>query len=220
MRTVVGAVDHPTPVLAARMNAIIVNPPWNVPISIARDELLPKYEQDPTYFERNRYVFVGREGGLRVQQLPGRGNALGTLKFEMPNIFDVYLHDTPTQLFTRPARALSHGCVRVERPSELARYMLSPQPGWELGDIKRAIASGDTQRIPLTRTLPVYLLYWTAYVAPDGVVQFRDDIYGRDEHLAVALAKKDKIEHVSTLEGGHLPSSCLREYSAKATMLP
>ena len=114
MRAIVGAEQHPTPVLRARMNAVLFNPPWNIPASIIRKEILPHARRDPHYLDRNHYVYVGATGRSPLQQLPGPDNALGRIKFELPNIYDVYLHDTPTHpLFSRVIRTLSHGCVRL-----------------------------------------------------------------------------------------------------------
>ena len=194
MRAIVGAEDHPTPVMRARMNAVLFNPAWTIPASIVKNEILPKLRQDAKYLERNHYVYRGPA----LQQLPGPSNALGRVKFEMPNVYDVYLHDTPSRpLFKRVSRSLSHGCVRLESPRELALYLLSAQAGWRQEDIDRVIAAGATQRVPLTRSLPVYLLYWTAFVDPDGAVEFRDDIYARDLRLATALAARDADERLA-----------------------
>jgi murein L,D-transpeptidase YcbB/YkuD len=196
MRTIVGAEDHPTPVLTARMNAILFNPPWRIPASIAKKEILPHLRRDPGYLERNHFVRVG----AALQQLPGAGNALGRLKFEIPNVYDVYLHDTPGHpLFARVSRHLSHGCVRLENPRLLARYVLADRPGWGDAEIDQAIAAGETRRVPLTHTRPVYLLYWTAFVGADGSVEFRDDIYDRDQRLSAALARRDAEEHLAPM---------------------
>lgn len=196
MRTIVGAEDHPTPVLEARMNAILFNPSWRIPASIAKKEILPHLKRDPQYLERNHFVRVG----AALQQLPGDGNALGRLKFEIPNVYDVYLHDTPSHpLFSRVSRHLSHGCVRLENPRELARYVLADRPGWGDAEIAQAIAAGETRRVPLAHSRPVYLLYWTAFVAADGTVDFRDDIYDRDLRLVAAMAGRDAEEHLAPI---------------------
>jgi murein L,D-transpeptidase YcbB/YkuD len=191
MRAIVGAEDHPTPVMRAHMSAVLFNPAWTIPASIVKNEILPKAKHDPKYLERNHYVYRG----AALQQLPGAGNALGRVKFEMPNVYDVYLHDTPSRpLFKRLSRSLSHGCVRLENPRELALYLLSGRAGWAEEDIDRVIAAGQTERVPLSRSLPVYLLYWTAFVAADGAVEFRDDVYARDLRLVTALATRDADE--------------------------
>jgi L,D-transpeptidase YcbB len=196
MRTIVGAEDHPTPVLEARMNAVLFNPSWRIPASIAKKEILPHLRHDPGYLERNHVVRVG----AALQQLPGAGNALGRLKFEIPNVYDVYLHDTPGHpLFARVSRHLSHGCVRLENPRELARYVLADRPGWGDAEIEQAIAAGETRRVTLEHSRPVYLLYWTAFVAADGAIEFRDDIYARDHRLLAALAGRDVEEHLTPM---------------------
>ncbi|HEX6840219.1 MAG TPA: L,D-transpeptidase family protein [Stellaceae bacterium] len=191
MRAIVGAEDHPTPVMRAHMSAVLFNPSWTIPASIVKNEILPKAKRDAKYLERNHYVYRGAV----LQQLPGAGNALGRVKFEMPNIYDVYLHDTPSHpLFKRVSRSLSHGCVRLENPRELALYLLSGRSGWAEEDIDRVIAAGQTERVPLPHSLPVYLLYWTAFVDAEGAVEFRDDVYARDQRLTTALAARDADE--------------------------
>jgi murein L,D-transpeptidase YcbB/YkuD len=203
-RVVVGDLQHPTPVVHARLEAVILNPPWNIPVSIAAAEMLPRLRENRRYLaERDIVILERRERdpfGLavdwsaigpesfpfRLQQQPGPGNPLGRIKFDAPNRFDVYLHDTPARsLFERPARTASHGCIRVERAAELAAHVLA---GWTDRALATAIAAGDSRRIPVAPPLPVYVLYWTAFAGPDGQVHFRDDVYGRDRRLAAALA--------------------------------
>jgi len=207
MRAIVGAEKHPTPVLRARMNAVLFNPPWNIPPSIVRKEILPHMRHDPHYLDRNHYVYVGEQGRSALRQLPGPDNALGRIKFELPNVYDVYLHDTPTHpLFSRVIRTLSHGCIRLEDPRQLAVYVLGGgKTAWSLEDIDGAIAQGDTRRVALSHSIPVYLLYWTAFVDPDGAVEFRDDIYGRDLRLAAAMDARDAGERVAATRPAAIP---------------
>ncbi|HZB93636.1 MAG TPA: L,D-transpeptidase family protein [Stellaceae bacterium] len=202
MRAIVGADDHPTPVVRAWMGAVLFNPPWRIPDSIVRKEILPRLKHDPHYLERNHYVYVGAPGRSPMEQLPGPDNALGRIKFELPNIYDVYLHDTPGHpLFSRVIRTLSHGCVRLEDPRQLALNVLGRgKTTWSLQDIDGAIADGDTRRVPLAHGIPVYLLYWTAFVDPEGTVEFRDDIYGRDLRLAAALAARNAEDRLNPAE--------------------
>jgi L,D-transpeptidase YcbB len=197
MRAIVGAPDHPTPVLRARMNAVLFNPPWNVPAAIVKNEILPHLKHDPRYLERNHYVWLGQPRASAMQQLPGPDNALGRIKFELPNAYDVYLHDTPSHpLFGRAIRTLSHGCVRLEEPRQLALYVLAGKPGWlSAEDVDSAVAGG-TRRVSLARSLPVHLLYWTAFVDNDGTMEFRDDIYDRDLRLLAAMAAQDAEERL------------------------
>jgi murein L,D-transpeptidase YcbB/YkuD len=184
MKTVVGKEYTRTPFFAARIVEVIVNPWWNVPDSIAAKELWPKQRRDPSYFAREHMVV--RDG--RIRQRPGEWNALGRLKFNMPNRYDVYLHDTPAKsLFEQPFRAFSHGCIRLEKPLDLALYLLRDQPQWTATAIESEIAAGTERAIRLTSPQPVYVLYWTAWVGDDGHMEFHRDHYERDAALAAAL---------------------------------
>jgi L,D-transpeptidase YcbB len=156
-----------------------------VPDSIATKELWPKQGRDPSYFAREHLIVTNG----RIRQRPGPWNSLGRLKFNMPNGYDVYLHDTPArQLFDRPFRAFSHGCIRLERPLDLALYLLRDQPAWTAPAIESAIASGRERSLPLTNPQAVYVLYWTAWVGDDGHMEFHRDHYERDAALAAAMA--------------------------------
>jgi hypothetical protein len=204
-RVVVGDPGHPTPVLEALIRALVLNPAWTIPESIVAGEILPELHRNPGYLLEHDIVLLDRldidpyglsvvwsglsAGGPlpRLQQRPGPTNPLGRIKFDLPNRFDVHLHDTPaTALFAHPVRTRSHGCVRVERAVELAAHLLA---GQDLGDrdaLERALAAGATRWVPVDRPMPVYLLYWTAFVE-EGTLHFRDDVYGRDRRLAIAL---------------------------------
>jgi murein L,D-transpeptidase YcbB/YkuD len=121
-------------------------------------------------------------GGYQLRQKPGATNALGLVKFIFPNGYDVYLHDTPSgNLFDRLTRTLSHGCVRVERPAELAGYLLQDQPEWTPELIAEAMHAEKEKRVPLKMPMPIHLLYWTAWTDSEGNLQFRDDVYGYDQ---------------------------------------
>jgi murein L,D-transpeptidase YcbB/YkuD len=176
-RVVVGQFDWQTPELQASIESLLFNPPWNVPPSIAAQEILPKLDQDPDYLTRHHMV---RRSNGAIQQLPGVGTALGQLKFELPNRFDVYLHDTPLKnLFSRDNRRQSHGCVRVQNPRELAALLLQ-QP---VAVINQGIALGYTNRRMLPVPIPVFLVYQTAFVDADGAIAFRPDVYRRDDEI-------------------------------------
>jgi L,D-transpeptidase YcbB len=182
MKTVVGKEYTKTPFFAARVTDVVVNPWWNVPDSIATKELWPKQRRDPSYFAREHMIVTNG----RIRQRPGPWNSLGRLKFNMPNNYNVYLHDTPArQLFDRPFRAFSHGCIRLERPLDLALHVLRDQTA---SAIESAIASGEERSIRLTHPQAVYVLYWTAWVGDDGHMEFHRDHYERDAALAAALA--------------------------------
>jgi len=176
-RVVVGQADKQTPEFQATIESVLFNPPWNVPYSIATKEILPKLAADPDYLARHNMV---RRRGGGIQQLPGHGTALGQLKFEMPNRFDVYLHDTPSKnLFSLDNRRKSHGCVRVQNPRELASLLLQDS----VDGIGQGIAGGYTHRRQLPQSIPVFLVYQTAFVDDHGVIAFRSDVYQRDEEV-------------------------------------
>jgi murein L,D-transpeptidase YcbB/YkuD len=186
MNVVVGAEygGRSTPVFGDSMAYVVFRPYWNVPASIASRELWPKQRADAGYFARNGYETVNASWGSYVRQKPGGNNALGLVKFIFPNDFAIYLHDTPSQaLFSERVRAASHGCIRVEEPDSLARFVL----GWDLDRIHAAMHTGaNNQRVNLAAKLPVYIVYFTAY-ASEGKVQFADDIYGQDAAVMRAI---------------------------------
>jgi len=211
MNVVVGkALNHQTPIFSKEMKYIIFRPYWNLPLDITRAEIVPKLRRDPRYLARKGYeatdqnghiVAAGavsqavlaeiKSGRLLVRQKPGPRNALGLVKFMFPNEFDVYLHSTPApQLFNQSRRDFSHGCIRVEKPAELAAWLLQDQPKWTLENIKAAMQSGpDNQQVNLSRPVPVVIAYLTAIVEENGEVYFYDDIYGLDGALNDALGK-------------------------------
>jgi murein L,D-transpeptidase YcbB/YkuD len=217
-RVVVGKPGGPTPILRATATAVTVNPAWDVPMSIARREFLPQLRRDPTYLTREHIMIVGapagdpsgekipwakisaREFNFHLRQSPGAGNALGRVKFEMPNKFGVYLHDTPsTGAFARSDRDLSHGCLRVERILALASVALDGDSTVALNTLNQIIAAGKTERRPLASALPVYVLYWTAFVDDAGVLEFRRDLYGRDARLLAALKREPTSVSIAQL---------------------
>lgn len=166
-----------TPEFRATMDGILFNPPWNVPDYIAAEEILPKLDQDPDYLTRHHMVLLPN-GAL--QQLPGPDAGLGKIKFEMENQYGVYLHDTPEKtLFSRDNRRISHGCIRVQNPRELAALLMQ-QP---IDPIDQAIATGSTTRSSLPAPVPVFVVYQTALVDADGTLQFRPDVYNRDAEI-------------------------------------
>ncbi len=193
MRVVVGKEQSRTPAFSDKMTYIELNPYWNIPDTIAKKEILPKLAADPGYLaSHNMEVVPGSNNRLR--QLPGGDNALGRLKFMFPNEFNIYLHDTPADhLFNRAERDFSHGCIRLEKPIELANLLLKDDPKWTPEALQAALDSGEQKTITLERPLPVHILYWTAWVEPDGTIQFRKDIYGHDAELEEALAKEPAV---------------------------
>ncbi len=185
MRAVTGRPGNETPMLVSNIHSVVVNPPWNVPSSIATKELLP---QGRGALISKGYRFIKTpDGGERLQQAPGPGNSLGRLKFDFDNPFAVYLHDTPARgKFASYDRLASHGCIRLEKPVSLAELMLQSNPGFA-GDVQSLIDAGKTQRVSLSQKVAVYLLYWTAFAGNNGVMNFRSDPYGWDKLLAAKI---------------------------------
>jgi len=192
MNVVVGKTGNETPIFKDTLEHVVVNPYWNVPPKIAREEVLPAIQRDPGYLARNNYEMVTRNGQTTVRQRPGRGNALGEVKFLFPNGYDVYLHDTPADhLFSRTSRAFSHGCIRLEKPRELAHYLFENAAGLDAAAYDRMVGGGE-RWVNLKEKLPVYILYFTAWGDEHGSVRFYRDIYKRDERVEkVAAAKLD-----------------------------
>ena len=208
MKVVVGrAYRHKTPVFANQIKSVIFRPYWNVPLSIQRAEILPHIEKNPSYLLENSYEIVDRSGHvvsegavsdalkdslrsgkLAVRQRPGPDNALGLVKFEFPNSYDVYMHGTPAkELFSRSRRDFSHGCIRVEDPVALAAWILRDKPEWTPEAIRNAINGDETIQVDVKDPIPVLILYGTAVVKEDGEIQFFDDIYGYDAALERVL---------------------------------
>ncbi|MFN3514849.1 MAG: murein L,D-transpeptidase [Phenylobacterium sp.] len=191
MLAAAGKPGDETPILVSDIDHVVLNPPWNVPDSIAEAELLPKEAQNPGYLAREGFILDPPGLGLRLQQKPGPKNALGRVKFQFDNPFAVYLHDTPAKAaFSRPQRTVSHGCVRLERAVDLAKVVLEAHAGWTPGRVDEALAQGDTRNVALERPLQVLLMYWTAFPTTGGQVAFRPDVYGWDEAVLRRLDAK------------------------------
>lgn len=193
MAVIIGRADAGrTPVFASRMTAIVINPYWNVPDSIARNEILPRLARNRNYLARNHMEMIGDGSSRRIRQVPGPWNALGRLKFEFPNLFSVYLHGTPApKLFRKARRDFSHGCIRVEDPERLAEWVLSDQSEWSRARLRSAIAEGATRTVPVAQPPHIVMFYLTAMVVPgESDVTFADDIYGHDARLEAWLKEK------------------------------
>ena len=185
MRAVTGRPGDETPMLSSTIRSIVLNPPWNVPSSIATKELFPKEKAHPGYFKRNGFTVID---GTRLQQAAGDQSALGRFKFDFDNAYAVYLHDTPSRAkFDSFSRLASHGCVRLQKPADLAALVLKDDPAWGADAIAAAVATGKTQRVQLTTPVQVYLLYWTAFASTSGQMNFRDDPYTWDKTLAAKI---------------------------------
>lgn len=203
-RVVVGRDARQTPIFRGDMTYLVLNPTWTVPPTILRKDILPKIRKDVGYLRREN-IRVLDPGGREVdpatvnwtahakgapytfRQDPGPANSLGRIKFMFPNEHSVYLHDTPAkQLFEKPERTFSSGCIRVEDPLRLAELVLD-DPAWTRAALEEAIATGETRTVRLRRPMPVLLLYWTALADADGTARFFRDVYGRDEALLATL---------------------------------
>ena len=228
MRVVVGRDYRRTPVFSADLKYLVINPFWHIPRKIAVNDILPKVQRDPEYLIKKRIkVFASwqedapeldphtvdwsqvtkRNFSFKFRKDPGPFNDLGRIKFMLPNKYAVYLHDTPSRkLFKRDIRSFSSGCIRLERPLDLADYLLKDDPNWSRRDIIRAIESGEGNKVVrLGQPIPVHLLYWTAWVDSRGKVNFRNDLYNRDPKLDVAL--KERPPDINAREMSHRDSS-------------
>ena len=184
MKVVVGTKSNPTPVLVDEMTTIVFSPYWNIPDDIAAKEIQPKVERDPEYLDKHNMDYDAE--GKHFRQRPGDGNSLGLVKFLFPNHFNVYMHDTPARsFFERVERDFSHGCVRLERPMDLAKYVLRDKPEWTEDKIDAAMHRGVEQAVPLKTALPVYLVYFTAW-EENGELRTAPDIYGYDRRQLAA----------------------------------
>jgi murein L,D-transpeptidase YcbB/YkuD len=193
MRVVVGKEQSRTPVFSDKMEYLEFNPYWNIPDSILEEEIMPAVAKNPGYLASHDMEPIPGDTD-RLRQRPGPSNPLGKVKFMFPNRFDIYLHDTPADhLFDRTERDFSHGCIRLERPIELAQYLLKDDPKWTPEAIDAKLVSGENTSIPLPRPLPVHLVYFTAWVDENGTVHFRDDVYGHDAKLEEALMKEPPV---------------------------
>lgn len=215
MRAMVGHQYRKTPVFSDTVRYVVFAPYWNVPRTIAVQDIVPQAAEDPGYLVRN-HIQVWRGWGANAERLdplsvpwgsvdttrfayrfrqePGATNPLGRVKFLFPNAHDVYVHDTPArEMFEEAERAFSSGCIRVEQPEQLARWLLRGVRGWNEQRIAAAMAGETEQTATVGDTVPIHILYWTAWVDEDGVIQFRNDIYRRDEALERALREAPPV---------------------------
>ena len=212
IRAIVGKKKRPTPMISRKITYLELNPYWNIPHKIALNDILPCIKKDSAYLtEKGIRIFenwtadakelnpesidwnaIGKDNFIyKLRQDPKSSNALGRVKFMFPNRFSIYLHDTPARgLFDKTKRAFSSGCIRVEKPIELAAYLLADNPKWNLQELIAAVDSKKTRAISLPDPINIHILYWTAWVDEDGTAHFREDIYGRDRQLNIALNEK------------------------------
>ncbi len=205
---VVGDVDHPSPEITARVQAVNLNPTWTVPTSIIKNEIIPKMRKDPAYLKRMKIRIFDSAGkeinpiainwtgqsavNYTLRQDSGAGNSLGNIRINMPNTQAVYMHDTPSKkFFGRDYRFLSHGCVRVADVFDFAQWILdgtstgSKGSTWDKASLRAKADGGERTDIKLASAIPVIWTYMTGWVSEDGIVHFRDDVYGKDNEPAV-----------------------------------
>ena len=206
-KVMVGTDEKQTPVFRDKMEYIVFNPTWTLPTSISSTETLPQLKRDSLYLEKHNMVIINSKGEIQsdsgivwkdysadyfpfiLRQEPGPGNALGRVKFLFPNKYAIYLHDTPSRyLFAKEERAFSHGCIRVQNPLAFAEFLLSKQDtAWTMDSINTVIDSANTLSVRLQKSIPIYLMYWTAGANKNGEIFFVPDVYGRDERIINAL---------------------------------
>jgi murein L,D-transpeptidase YcbB/YkuD len=217
-RAIVGKKKSPTPALSRKITYMELNPYWNIPHKIALNDMLPCIKKDPNYLkDKNIRIFenwsddakeinpesvawdtVTKENFVyKLRQDPANSNALGCIKFIFPNEFSIYLHDTPArELFNETKRTFSSGCIRVEKPMELAAYLLTNNSKWTYEKLIDEVNNKTTKTIILSDPVNIHILYWTAWVDKDGIANFREDIYGRDRQLNIALNEKTHSQEV------------------------
>jgi murein L,D-transpeptidase YcbB/YkuD len=194
MKIVVGKAGHNTVIFTDSLEYIVFNPYWNIPESIVRNEIVPSMRRKRNYLSRNNMEQTGYSNGLPViRQMPGPSNSLGMVKFIFPNNYNIYFHDTPAKsLFDLQDRAFSHGCVRLGEPERLAEYLLRDNQDWPESKIHDMMTFGGKNTwVKLKNKIPVYLVYFTAWVGKDGVLNFRDDIYGHDGKMRDMMFKSE-----------------------------
>ena len=210
---VVGDVDHPSPEIIARVQAINLNPTWTVPTSIIKNEIIPKMRKDPAYLKRMKIRILDSHGdevkpmainwsgnsaiNYTLRQDSGAGNSLGNIRINMPNAQAVYMHDTPSKkFFGRDYRFLSHGCVRVADVFSFAQWLLegtntgSKSGVWDKASLRAKADDGERTDIKLARSTPVIWTYMTGWVSEDGLVHFRDDVYGKDRESSLQVLRQ------------------------------
>jgi murein L,D-transpeptidase YcbB/YkuD len=212
IRAIVGKTARPTPVLSRKITYLELNPYWNIPHNIAIDDIIPCIKKDPGYLaDHNIRIFenwdedarelnpksvdwasITRKNFVyRFRQDPANSNALGRVKFIFPNKYSIFLHDTPARnLFNITKRTFSHGCIRIEKPIKLAAYLLQDNSKWSFEKLIAVVNRKKNKAILLSHPINIHILYWTAWVDKDGIINFRDDIYGRDSQLYIAFNEK------------------------------
>ncbi len=189
MNIVVGTSANRTVIFNDMLKYVVFSPYWNVPSSIVRNEILPAMRRNSNYLSRKNMEQTGTSNGLPViRQLPGGSNALGRVKFIFPNNYNIYFHDTPAKsLFENEKRAFSHGCIRLSEPRKMAEYLLRDNSSWTTEEITTAMNASKEKWVPLKEAVPVLITYFTSWIDNEGLLNFRDDIYGHDKKMAQRL---------------------------------
>ncbi|MEI8074554.1 MAG: L,D-transpeptidase family protein [Bacteroidota bacterium] len=189
MNVIVGKAANSTVIFSGNLKYVVFSPYWNVPTSIVKKEIVPAISKNSNYLEKNHMEITGKSNGLPlVRQKPGSYNSLGLVKFLFPNNYDIYLHDTPNRdLFTQSSRSLSHGCIRISEPKKMAQYLLREDTAWNSNTIDSSMHLSKERWVTLKKTVPVLIVYFTAWVDKTGTLNFRKDIYGHDEKMAAKL---------------------------------
>jgi len=198
---------HQSVIFSESLEDIVFNPSWTIPRSILVKEILPSIRRQPGYLAQHHMEVIDARGQVvpentvdwqqdpdrfpyRIRQVPGPDNALGRVKFLFPNTYSIYLHDTPAKsLFEESRRTFSHGCIRVENPLRLALFLLGGDSARTAARIDSMLATGQETTVKLSRHIPVFITYFTAWVGRDGRLNFRDDIYGHDQKLKLLLIR-------------------------------
>jgi len=221
---VVGKPDRPSPTLTAQISAVNLNPTWTVPLSIVKKDVIPRMRKDASYLERMHMRVLDGQGreidprsldwnsvgapNFTIRQDSGPGNALGALRTDMPNNYSVYMHDTNHKEFFRADyRFQSSGCTRVQDPRALATWLLAETPGWGRHEIDAGIARGERTDIRLNHKMPVAWVYLTGWATRDGLIHFRDDVYGHDDKPALVADARPRVASAARAGGFVLQSA-------------
>ena len=190
-KVVVGKSTNKTMIFKGDMKYIVFSPYWNIPESIIQKEILPKLQKNPNFMEQNNMEW----NGGKIRQRPGESNALGLVKFVFPNSYNIYLHDTPSKhLFNAEKRTFSHGCIRISEPVKMIEYLLQNDSSWNNERIYNAMYGGYERQVQLKKNIPVYIVYFTAFVDEKGLLNFRKDIYNRDDALKKVMIRDFKTK--------------------------
>lgn len=196
MGIVVGKAANKTVIFSNELQNIVFSPYWNIPPSIVKAEILPEIRRNRNYLAQKNMEQYGNSDGLPlIRQKPGNTNSLGRVKFLFPNSYNIYLHDTPAKsLFAEEKRAFSHGCIRLAQPKKLAEYLLSGRPEWTSAKIDKAMNSKTEIWVKTEKHIPVFITYFTSWVDKDGLINFREDLYGHDQQMALQMFKPVELK--------------------------